>query len=321
MGASAANTSGGPDRLTLAAFGAASLIGGMNFVAVRFSNRELPPYFGAGARFAAAALILLIVLRVRRIPLPKGRDLAVALTYGILSFTVVYALAYWSLQPGKLSAGVAAVVFASTPLLTLLLVPLHGIEPVRLRGIIGAVTAIAGIAILANAPGDAAAPVIPLVALLVASLAAAEAGVLLKKYPPVNSMATNAAGMTLGAGLLLVLSFAAGEAWSLPEQSTTWIAVSYLAVLGSVGLFGLFLFALSRWTASAVAYMTAIFPVVAMIGGAVVAGEEITVNGVVGGAVVLVGLYIGALMRRTPGRPSAEPEPRKVSLPGQTGCG
>jgi drug/metabolite transporter (DMT)-like permease len=323
-GADTGAGTGVPDRVTLAAFGGASVIGGMNFVAVRFSNQELPPYFGAGARFAIAALVLLAVMRIRRIPVPRGAALAVTLAYGVLSFTVTYALAYWALQPDKLSAGFGAVVFAATPLLTMVLASLHGIERVRMRGIVGSLMAIAGIAILANGSTGGGAPVVPLVAMLVAALAAAEASVLLKRFRPAHPVATNGTAMAVGAGLLLLLSALSGESWALPERSSTWVALSYLAVIGSVGLFGLFLFTLARWTASAAAYITALFPVVAMTGGALVADESITWNGVIGGVVVLLGLYTGTLMRRRVPLPSGVPvevAPRAAVLPNGYGCG
>lgn len=52
---------------------------GTNFVAVRFSNQELPPFWGAGLRFAAAALVLSAAAALGRFPLPRGRALAGAL--------------------------------------------------------------------------------------------------------------------------------------------------------------------------------------------------------------------------------------------------
>ena len=62
-----------PAGPVLAAFVLVVLIGGSNFVAVRFSNRELPPFWGAGLRFAIAGALLLLFARWRRIPLPRGR--------------------------------------------------------------------------------------------------------------------------------------------------------------------------------------------------------------------------------------------------------
>ena len=53
----AAPAEAAPDRLALAAFAGAVAIGGSNFVAIRFSNRELDPLWGAGLRFALAAVV------------------------------------------------------------------------------------------------------------------------------------------------------------------------------------------------------------------------------------------------------------------------
>ncbi|MDP2622673.1 MAG: EamA family transporter [Actinomycetota bacterium] len=286
-----------PDRLTLIAFSTAVGIGGVNFVAVRYSNRELDPLFGAGTRFGVAALLFLVFMALRGVPFPKGRGLLAAVVYGVLAFTISYALAYWALQ--ELSAGVAAVVFGATPLITILLAAAHRLEPLTRQGLLGAVIVVGGIVVLGNPASGAEVPVARLLAILGAALAASEASVLIKIARPVHQVATNATAMAVGAALLLIVSAATGENWVVPSEEQTWLALSYLAVLGSVGLFGLILFTLGRWTASGVAYMTPLFPVVAMVAGALIAGEAITSNGVIGGAIVLAGVYVGVLHQGT----------------------
>lgn len=297
-----------PDRLTLAAFSACVMIGGINFVAVRYSNRELEPLFGAGLRFSAAAALFLGFMALRRIGFPRGKELVVAALYGVLAFTVTYAAAYWALQ--ELSAGVAAVVFGATPLITIMLAALHGLERVTRRGLLGSLVAIVGIGVLANPGGDSV-PLLRLGAVLLASAAAAEASVVVKLVPPTHQVATNATAMGIGSALLLGLSALSGEAWAVPQSAQTRMALAYLVMFGSVGLFALFLFTLGRWTASAVAYITPLFPVVALIAGAVIAGEEITRAGVVGGTIVIAGVYVGVLWR--PRRPeTALPRPAET---------
>jgi drug/metabolite transporter (DMT)-like permease len=110
--------------------------------------------------------------------------------------------------------------------------------------------------------------------------------------------------MAIGGPLLLGASGLIGESWALPSETETWVAVSYLAVIGSVGLFGLFLFVLRRWSASGTSYATALIPVVTVIVGSLLASEVITLTMVIGGAIVLVGVYIGALAG-TPEEPAA----------------
>jgi len=299
-----------PDRVTLAAFSAAVLIGGVNFVAVRYSNRELEPLFGAGVRFAAAAGLFLGFMAIRKIPFPRGRELVGTVVYGVLAFTVSYALAYWALQ--ELSAGVAAVVFGATPLVTILLAAAHRLEHLTRRGLVGAAIVVTGIVVLANPSSGADIPVLRLLAVLGAAVAAAESSVIIKIVRPTHQMATNGTAMAIGAVLLLAISGFTGETWVIPSAAETWVAWAYLAGIGSVGLFALILFTLGRWTASGVAYMTPLFPVVAMIAGAVLADERITMNGVIGGLVVIAGVYVGVLWKPRQQRTELEPQIAEV---------
>ncbi len=90
-GLGGALTHGRPERATLLAFIGAVVVGGGNFVAVRFSNEKLPPLFGAPLRFGAAAVILFRIARVRGVPLPRGRAASGAALYGLLGFGLAYA--------------------------------------------------------------------------------------------------------------------------------------------------------------------------------------------------------------------------------------
>src|SRR5688572_20088800 len=110
-------------RLTLLAFVVSTVLAGNNAIAVRFSNQELPPFFGAGLRFGAAALILFGVVAALRLPLPTGRSLTGALVFGSLQYGMSYALMYWSLQ--QVPAGMFQVVLALAPLFTFVLAIAH----------------------------------------------------------------------------------------------------------------------------------------------------------------------------------------------------
>ncbi len=59
----------GPGPLTLASFLAAVLLGGVNFLAVRVSNEELAPLWGATLRFILAGAIFVVIALVQRTPL------------------------------------------------------------------------------------------------------------------------------------------------------------------------------------------------------------------------------------------------------------
>jgi drug/metabolite transporter (DMT)-like permease len=269
------------------------LIGGSNFVAVRFSNAELPPYWGAAIRFLPASALFFAAMALWRIPIPRGASLRGAAVYGSLNFGAGYAFGYYGLVDTP--AGTAAVLLATVPLFTLALVALHGQEQFRLRGLVGALIAFAGIALVFREQLSANVPLVSLLAMLGNAIVAAESGVVAKGMPRMHPVATNAVGMLVGGVLLLALSVVVGEVRALPRAPETWAALVYLCIVGSIGLFGLFLAMLRRWTASASSYALVVMPLVAIALGALVRGETITPVFLLGGALVAVGVYVGAL--------------------------
>lgn len=105
----------------------------------------------------------------------------------------------------------------------------------------------------------------------------------------------NAVGMATGAAILIPLSLLVGESLVLPERAATWIALSYLVVVGSGLVFVLYLVVVRLWSASRAAYTFVLTPVVTVLLSAWLDGEPIEAGIVVGGALVLAGVYIGAL--------------------------
>jgi drug/metabolite transporter (DMT)-like permease len=282
-----------PDRSTLIAFVLMVVFAGGNPVAVRFSNSGLPPFWGAAIRFAAAALIFWIIVLVRRIALPKGRALIGALLYGLLAVGASYAFLYWGLL--RAPAGLAGAVLALVPLMTLLFAWAHGLEMFRWRGLIGALIATAGI-LLGVVGGFGSAVHVPsLLALVMGTAFLAEAAVVFKLFPQSHPMATNALALTTGAPLLFVLSLLAGEQWTLPTTPNTWAAFAYLVLIGSVVVFYLYLHVLGRWTASAASYAFLLIPVATVVIAAWLMEEVVTTSFVIGAALVVTGVWVGAI--------------------------
>ena len=283
-----------PARLTLAAFVISTILGGGNAIAVRFSNVELPPFFGAGIRFAIASLLLFLFVLCRRLPIPKGRALVGVLIFGALQFGVSYALIYWSLL--EVPAGLFQVILALTPLLTFFLAILHRQESFQWQTLFGGILAVVGIAIIFRNSLSADVPLISLLAIVIAAACFAEAIVLFKTFPKAHPITTNAFAMGMGAFILFVGSWITNETLVIPRLPETWMAVSYLVFFGSIGAFVLGLYVLSRWTASAGSYLLVLMPIVTVVLSSWITHEEVTSALLLGGLFVLIGVYIGALM-------------------------
>lgn len=290
---SAIGDSSGPDSRTLAAFAAMTILVAGNFVAVRFSNFGLPPFWGAGLRFGAASLLFLGYMRLRRVPLPRGEALVSVLAYGLFQFGAGYALVYWGLQ--RVPAGLASVIIATAPLFTLVFAALLGLEKPSWRGVAGALIGVAGVAVLYWERAGVDIPAAYLLSVVGASICFCLGPVVVKRFGKAHPAATNGIGMLVGAAILFSISALAGETAGLPQDAATWTALLYLVLLGSVGLFALLLYALERWTASAVSYQLVISPVLAFALSAWLLDEPLTGGLLIGGLLVLAGVYLGAL--------------------------
>ena len=287
-----------PDTLTLTVFALIVVLGGANGVAIRFTVLELPPFWGAAVRFAAAALCFWAILLARRIPLPHGRTLVGVLLYGGLDIGASFACVYWGLR--SMPAGLASVVLALAPLLTFVFACAHRLEPFHWRGLLGGVLAVVGITVAFVDQANADVPLGSWLAVLAGTACLAEATVVVKWLPQVHPVGLNALAMSTGTGLLLACSLVARERWQAPALPPTWAAILYLVIGGSVVLFYLFLFVVRRWTASAASYLFVLFPFVTVVLGAWLAQETVTAAFLLGGALVLAGVWVGALAR--PGR-------------------
>lgn len=290
----------------LAAFAAAVVVGGSNFVAVKYSNKELDPTWGAALRFSLATLVFLTIALLRRVPMPRGRALAGAALYGALGFGFAYYLLYYSLV--GLNAGTTSVIIAAAPLATLMVAIVSGQERFTAAGMFGGLLAIAGIGVLSSGSlGGDLSPLYLLSAVL-AVFCIAGSAVVIKGFPRAHPITTNAVGMAAGALLLVVASLFLGDKWVLPARTETWIAVAWLVGAGSVVLFLLYLFLIARWSASATNYVIALMPIVAVSLGALLDDESITIEVVLGGLLVISAVYIGALrQQRLPHRDDPDP--------------
>ena len=283
-----------PDASALLVFVLVVLVGGSNFVAVRFSNRELAPFWGGAVRIGAASLLFFAITVARAGTGLRGLALWPTARYGVVNFGLSYALAYFGLVAAPAALGSTFV--ALTPLLTFLLALVLGMERFRWAGLLGAAVAVAGILVVFADQLGATVPLPSLAALALLPVAISVAQIQAKRIPRSDPFATNGIAAVPGTALLLGLAVASGERIALPAQTATWIALGFL-VASTVVLFAGILYILQRWTASAAAYATVLNPIVTVALGAVLAGELVTARFVLGAFLVMAGTYLGALLQ------------------------
>jgi drug/metabolite transporter (DMT)-like permease len=295
-----------PDRTTLIAFASFIILGGGATIAVRFTYGELAPFWSGTFRFGAAAMVLWVLVLIKRLPFPRGRALAGAVIFGVMTIGLAITLVYYGLT--KTQASIQQTIVATMPLLTLFFAAAHGLEKLKLRGVIGGLLAVLGIALTLGASLSSGVEIsLPHIgAILLSSVFFAEGGVLVKLFPHNHPFMTNAIAMTVGAAMLAVASLAAGETWALPSSVGVWMAWVYLFLGVTVGVWLLYLFVLNRWTASGTSFGFVLMPIVTVILAFFLTDETISPLFLAGAALVMISVYIGALMT-----------PRKAAEPGE----
>jgi drug/metabolite transporter (DMT)-like permease len=281
------------ERVALTAFVTYAVLAGGNAVGVRFSNRELAPLWGAGLRFALAAALLVAVMVVLRLAFPWGRALVGSLLYGLFNFAGSFGLTYYGLV--QVHAGFGQIVLALVPLATLLLAVLWRQERLGAAAVVGTLLALAGVAVISYSPLHQNVPLLSVLAVVAGAICFAQALVLVRRFPPVHPVTMNAIGMTTGAALLLAAALVADEPIVLPRRPETWAAMAYLVVIGSVVVFLLYLVVLRYWAASRASYGFVIIPFVTLLLSAWLDNEPVGLGLVVGGLLIVGGVYVGAL--------------------------
>lgn len=291
-------TAGKPDTATLAAFLVAVTIAGGNAPAIRYiscASCELDPFWGAAIRFFLASLIFAVIARALRMTMPHGHELLGPFLFGILQFGAGFGLISWGFV--RAPAGLGQVLLACVPLLTFGLALAHRQERFRWEGLVGAVLAVGGIVVVFGSGLDAGVPLSSMVALLAGAVCWAEALVVGKRFPPVHPVTMNAIAMAAGTVVLLAATVVFDEAYVIPSAARTWGAQAYLVLAGSIGVFWLYIFILSRWSASAASYQLVVIPLVTVPISAWLQDEKITWSFGLGSILVLTGVYIGAFRR------------------------
>ncbi len=281
---------------------------GAAMVVTRFVIEQTTPIPLAMLRYALGFLTLLpAVLVAHRSDAARGssiriagRDLLPIALLGIGQFGLLIALLNYGLQ--FIPSARAALIFATFPLLTLLLASAMGIERMTLARTTGVLIAIAGVGFaLAERLGGSAerSAWIGDVAVFASTLAGAICSVLyrpyLRRYPtlPVSALA-----MLASVVVLAMLSAHEGF-FSAPPHFTPggWAAIVFIGISSGVGYF-LWLYALGHASPTRVTVFLSLSPITAALLGAWLLDEPLTTGLAIGSACVVAGLFLAT---REPG--------------------
>lgn len=299
MSGAAAGAAASRRSLPLLAAGAAAASGvlvGSGIVATRFVIAETSPASLALLRYAIGFCCLLPALLVARQRVRFAvRDVLPIALLGIAQFGVLIALLNAALQ--VIPAARAALIFATMPLLTLVLGALLGRERLTLAKTAGVLLTILGVGAAlgekALAAGGAPRHWWGELAALASALTGALCSVLyrpyLRKYP---TLPVSASAMLASVAFLALLA-ARERFFAAPPHFTPggWLAVLFIGANSGVGYY-LWLWALNHATPTRVTVFLALSPLTAALLGAWLLAEPLSPLALAGLVAVMLGLWL-----------------------------
>jgi drug/metabolite transporter (DMT)-like permease len=306
-----------PSRTRIAlAFAAVYLVWGSTYLAILYAIESIPPFLMAATRFLVAGGVLYLWARLTGGTRPtKAQWVATAIT-GILMLAVGNGAVTWSEQ--RIPSGLAALFVATVALWMVLLEFLrkNGTRPTRLS-IIGLLLGFGGVALLVGPAALTNARDVDVLAALVligASLSWAAGSVYSRVLARPASAALGSGMQMLAGGIVLaIVGVSSGEVGQLDIAAVTtrsMLSVAYLIVFGSLVGFTAYAWLLRVCTPAAVATYAYVNPMVAMLLGWLIAGEEFGPRMIVAAAIILSGV---ALINRASARPASKPDEPQVA--------
>jgi drug/metabolite transporter (DMT)-like permease len=250
--------------------------------------RELPPFTLVLLRVALAAIILLPVLFVQRLPFPKGWAgwqpfFLVALFNNVLPFSLIVT------GQTHIPSGLASILNATTPLFTVMVMAAAGEEKLYFRRVAGVIVGLIGVTILRGSglgfeSGQGLGILLCLAAALSYGISALIARRCLADSPP---LATATFQLTASSLMMAAVAGVFERPWQLPMPgAVTWLAVFGLAALSTALAYVVFFRVLRRSGATNVMLVTLLVPVTAIALGSLVLGEHISLREIAGALVI-----------------------------------
>lgn len=261
----------------------------------------LPPFTFAGIRFVIASIILLIIVAIRRRPLPTDwRDWVLIAGTGVLAFGFNYGLLFWGER--RTSSGLAAILQTIIPVFGLILAHLHlPEERITLPKLVGVVLGIAGVAIIFSNQMETGGPSAfqGSVAIVVGAFGAAYSNVLVKSRGGKLDYAVLAGGqMVCGLIPLLIMGIIfEGNPLKLHWTPLAVLSLFYLAIVGSVVAFLLYYWLVRHMEVTKTMLIALFTPLLAVSLGMIVRGEELTWRIVAGGVCIMAGIGVIVLKK------------------------
>jgi drug/metabolite transporter (DMT)-like permease len=302
----------------LVALATVYLVWGSTYLAIKYIVGGIPPFLAMGARFllAGAVVAAIVLLSSGRPAFRMTRSqLVTASLCGL--FLLVGGNGLVAVAEQDVDSSMAALLIAGTPLWVVLLRALLRDRP-SVATMAGLLVGLAGVAILLlpGMQGDAALG--PLLLVCLSSILWSVGTVLATRRPmPADPFVSTVVEMAAGGTAMIIVGSIGGE-WGRLDlaaaEPSAWVAFVYLVLIGSVAGYSAYVWLLARAPLSLATTYAYVNPAVAVVLGSLFLSEPLTMNVLVGGAVIIAAVAF-VITAEARGRRSPVPTAREGASP------
>jgi drug/metabolite transporter (DMT)-like permease len=277
------------------------ILWGSTYLAIRFALESYPPFLLGAIRMFLAGALMYAVLRWRGTRPPSRKQWR---TLAVLSiWMVLLSNGLVNLAETQVASGLAAIAVASMPLFAGVFSMLRGRHPSKIEWI-GLVIGFLGV-IWLNAGSALSGSTLGVVCLIVAPLAWAWGSIWSRDQDLPEPFMAASAQMLTGSVLMLIAALVTGERFAgIPSPEATG-ALLYLVVAGSIFGFTAYIWLLHHVRPALATSYAYVNPPIAVLFGALLAGEQFTRHDLGAMAVILVGVVIITLAKARAAKPAS----------------
>lgn len=267
---------------------------GTTWIASKEGVKYMPALQLAGIRQFIGGFLYVCYFLFKKTPWPKGKQWQTILILSILNFVLSNGLSTWGVK--YISSGLGAIINAVFPLWIVIITIFRGEKLVRLA-VFGLIISFGGVCVIFyDHLSDFLNPDFRFGILLsiMATITWAFGSLYTKKkaasFNPYFSLGLQ---MLISSFILLAITGATGTGVNLASiPANSWWAISYLVIIGSVLTFIAFIYMLQKLPPEINSIYAYINPIIAVLLGALVFGEPLTIAIAIGGGITLCGLYM-----------------------------
>lgn len=266
---------------------------GTNWVASRIGVMHMPALQMSGIRQTLGGLLYVIFFICKGMPIPKGREWGPILVLSLLNIMLTNGLTTWGVQ--YIPAGLGAIMAATFPLWIVVIHLVFSRIKLPVKAIAGLLLGFAGVCcIFYDHLADFFNPEFRFGILI--SFIGAWSWALGTLYTKQQATAFNpyfSLGFQMLIGGICLTAVAQGTGRAIPMAEIpwqSWSAIAYLTLVGSVISFAAYLYALQRLPTEQMSIYAYINPIVAILLGAILFDEKLTIFIGIGGAIILLGV-------------------------------